>query len=242
MGKPKLFGFSTVEERDKAVIRAYKEPGATLKGVAGKIGAAPKTIHNILIKHGIKVRDIKFHSRCGFDTVAERNEEIARLYSEGLTGAQVGAKLGVKRSAVYGALRASGVKIRGARSPISRARQKAALCRFDIGKEWFLQFDQDRAAYLAVLEGTVKFSSKEDYKRFIIKFYEDPEFNRLYDLWKETGDRWYKPSLDHINPRSAGGGDRLDNLQIISWLANRAKADQQPDKWEERKKRIETYF
>ena len=45
-----------------------------------------------------------------------------------------------------------------------------------------------------------------------------------------------KPSLDHIIPLSKGGTWEFDNLQILSWVENRAKYNFMPQEWEYIKK------
>ena len=65
----------------------------------------------------------------------------------------------------------------------------------------------------------------EKYKEFIIKFYNDTEFNKRFDIFSKTKNKWDRPSIDHIIPLSKGGTWDLNNLQIISWFENRAKCD-----------------
>ena len=44
------------------------------------------------------------------------------------------------------------------------------------------------------------------------------------------------PSLDHIQPKSRNGGWELDNLQILTWFENRAKAEMTSAEWIEFRK------
>jgi 5-methylcytosine-specific restriction endonuclease McrA len=39
-------------------------------------------------------------------------------------------------------------------------------------------------------------------------------------------------TLDHIIPRSLGGGDEIENLQLAHEPCNRAKNDLSPEEWE----------
>jgi len=82
----------------------------------------------------------------------------------------------------------------------------------------------------------------ETYKAYIEKFYTDKKFNELFNKWKETDDKWIKPSLDHIIPKAKKGSLLLDNLQFISWLENRAKIDIGQDEWNEIKRHIGYYL
>jgi len=66
---------------------------------------------------------------------------------------------------------------------------------------------------------------------------------KLPDIkWIETGDKWIKPSLDHIKAKSQKGSLLVDNLQFISWLENRAKIDIEQEEWNKIKERIYDYF
>lgn len=81
------------------------------------------------------------------------------------------------------------------------------------------------------------------YKSFIEKFYWDVDFNYLYYLWKTTGDKWIKPSLDHIVPKSKGGAiNDIDNLRFVSWFENHAKTNIDNDLWERMKSNLNYYL
>ena len=75
-------------------------------------------------------------------------------------------------------------------------------------------------------------SSDSVREAFLDRFYFDPAFNAIYDLWIANGkDKWFYPSIDHINPKSNGGGFEITNIRFITWFENRAKADMTLDKW-----------
>lgn len=82
----------------------------------------------------------------------------------------------------------------------------------------------------------------EIYKCFIEKFYYDKKFNDLYNKWVKTKDKWIKPSLDHVKPKSEGGSLLLDNLRFISWFENRAKESIDYEQWEKMKQNIKYYL
>jgi hypothetical protein len=135
----------------------------------------------------------------------------------------------------------------------NRANGRALLLRnmqshlkYDVSLEWLHQFsDIDRVKYLnrsISRERDCKGFTTEIYKRFIERFYFDSNFNRLYDKWIATGDKWIKPSLDHIEAKSNGGDLSLENLQFISWLENRAKVNIPQNEWDSIKGRIIEYL
>jgi hypothetical protein len=79
------------------------------------------------------------------------------------------------------------------------------------------------------------------YILFIDKFYNDPQFNTIYQKWLDNDkDKWGKPSLDHIQPLSKGGTWELNNLQILTWFENRAKCDMTQEEWESFKDETQT--
>lgn len=61
---------------------------------------------------------------------------------------------------------------------------------------------------------------------------EDEKDTTFYD--------WYKPSLDHIVPKSRGGDNSLDNLQYLTVFENLSKRDMTMIEWEEFKQKTNT--
>ena len=118
--------------------------------------------------------------------------------------------------------------------------------RFNVTTEWLKQFsDIEKLKFLNHSLIRKRDSDGFDtnrYKKFILKFYGNDKFNLLYKKWVETGDKWIKPSLDHINPKSNGGRNEIANLQFLSWLENRSKSDMSQEKWDIVKKNIGWYF
>lgn len=118
--------------------------------------------------------------------------------------------------------------------------------RYNVSLEWLNQFDDiEKLKYLnrsLSRQRDCEGFTTDIYIAFIEKFYADSKFNSLYKKWKDTEDKWIKPSLDHIKAKCKGGTLLLDNLQFISWLENRAKIDIDQDKWDSIKKRINEYF
>jgi hypothetical protein len=121
-----------------------------------------------------------------------------------------------------------------------------AHLKYDVTLEWLEGFPEiEKLKYLnhsITRRRDYEGFSTETYIQFIEKFYYDDKFNKLFLAWKETGDRWMKPSLDHIQAKCNGGSLLLENMQFISWFENRAKADIDQATWESMKGRISEYF
>lgn len=84
--------------------------------------------------------------------------------------------------------------------------------------------------------------TKEEKINFIKHFYNDKNFNTFYKKYKETGNKFYKPSLDHKTPRCLGGTNELKNLHFISYLENIAKNDMNMEEWNDVKANINDFF
>ena len=94
-----------------------------------------------------------------------------------------------------------------------------------------------------VTDRSGRFDVSDDwYKSYIIRFYSDKQFNRLYEKWLETEDKYLRPTIDHIEPRSKGGGNELSNLQFLSWFENKAKNDMSQEEWDNIKANIKDYL
>lgn len=84
-----------------------------------------------------------------------------------------------------------------------------------------------------------------EYEEVVTYFYNDKQFNTLYDFWKKeekvnTFYDWAKPSLDHIIPKSKGGTNDLKNIQFLTVFENLAKRDMTMQEWNDFKKETNT--
>lgn len=96
--------------------------------------------------------------------------------------------------------------------------------------------DPDKVRYLLLSiksnGGTLKYDfDSEDKKKYLLRFYYDDNFNKFYNMFLLTENKFIKPSLDHLIPRSRGGSSNLDNLHFISYLENIAKSDMTWQEW-----------
>lgn len=122
-----------------------------------------------------------------------------------------------------------------------------AHLRWDIKLKWIKKFDDfEKLKFLnraiANRDGRYNFT-KTEYEKYIERFYKDEQFNKIYNKWiGNKNDKYLKPSIDHIVPRSKGGNNKLDNLQFLTWFENRCKNDMAQDEWSTFKKNMKEYL
>jgi len=118
--------------------------------------------------------------------------------------------------------------------------------RFDVDAEWLSQFeDIEKLKFLnrCISKRSSRFEvSTEWYKAYILKFYNDRQFNAIYSRWIDSDNGYLRPTIDHINPRANGGSNEISNLQFLSWFENRAKNDMPQDEWNNLKSNIQDYL
>lgn len=123
----------------------------------------------------------------------------------------------------------------------------ATHLRFDVTREWLMQFSDFEK--LKLLNDVITNRSgrwnvtTSWYVKYIEMFYGDKQFNNIYNKWVLSGkEKYKKPSIDHVVPRSKGGDNNLDNLQFLSWFENRCKSDMTNNEWEKLKSNIKEYL
>jgi len=123
-----------------------------------------------------------------------------------------------------------------------------AHLKYNVTLEWLERFDDvEKLKFLnrSIVRDRDRIGFTDSiHMQFIEKFYYDKQFNTVYEKWLLSGkNKWYRPSLDHINPKSKNGSlADISNLQFVSWLENRAKVDMSADEWKNIKERIHDYF
>ena len=127
---------------------------------------------------------------------------------------------------------------------VNRKNMVAKLSRPSVTLEILNKYeDFERLKFLngVIARHRKEFQSDEKYISYLDKFYYDKTFNTLYDNWINSGkNKWYMPSRDHINPKSKGGLCDLDNIQFVTWVENRAKAEMLQQEWDIFKKKTNT--
>lgn len=117
-----------------------------------------------------------------------------------------------------------------------------ASCRDGIKEEFLNNFDNFEYFLLVhklLMSTTDKYyitCDIKEYEKAILYFYNNEQLKIIYNFWKNQNKEstyydWAKPSLDHIIPKSRGGTNKLDNLQILTVFENLAKRDMTWNEW-----------
>ncbi len=122
----------------------------------------------------------------------------------------------------------------------------ATHIRFNVSVEWLSQFDDiEKLKFLnrCITSRSGRYGNDTEwYKEYVLKFYSDKQFNKLYQKWLGSNDRYLRPTIDHINPKANGGNNAIENLQFLTWFENRAKNDMPMVVWQKLKENIKDYL
>ena len=182
---------------------------------------------------------------------------ICKMYKEGKSMRQIALEFETNHKLISKILKDKDIQIR---KPLNLRGKKKFECenerlynnmathiRFEVDYKWLMQFKNFKK--LQLLNNVITDRSgrwnvdTKWYKNYLIKFYEDIQFNNIYELWINSNFEPYKkPSIDHIIPKAKGGTNDLNNLQFLSWFENRCENDMTQDEWNVLKLNIKEYF
>jgi len=212
----KQIGYDSV--KDSKILKLYSQ-GYTLRHIGEIIGKNHHFVARHLMKNGVEI--IRHKTKKPY---SEKLRKAVSMAKKGSTPWSKGKKM----------------------SRETNIKNMMAHLKYNVDFEWLNSFeDLEIIKYL-----NHAISRKRDYTGFtdsdyiayIEKFYKDTKFNSLYRKWIETGDKWIKPSLDHIHAKATGGSLLVENLRFVSWFENRAKNDIPLEDWERMKQHIGDYL
>ena len=181
---------------------------------------------------------------------------IVKMYKDGVSMRKIALSFNTNHKLISRILKKGNVETR---EPLNLRNKKKFECdierlynnmathlRFDVSTDWlmgFKDFEKLKTLNNAITNRSGRYAvSSEWYKEYILKFYYDSQFNDVYQKWVTDKTKYKKPSLDHIEPKSKGGVNNLDNLQFLSWFENRCKNDMNSKEWNDLKQNINSYF
>lgn len=186
-----------------------------------------------------------------------KTNEICKMYKDGSSMREVALYFDTNHKRISRILNKCGIEIRNVSKSLNLNKFKSKLerdfnnmakhIRFDVDYSWLLQFEDIEKVKtlndcITNREGRWEVST-EWYKEYLLKFYYDVQFSKLFSKWKESGyDKYMKPSIDHIVPRTSGGTNDLSNLQFLTWFENRCKNNMTQEQWNLLKFNIKDYL
>lgn len=200
------------------VIDMYVNQKHTLRHISEKLNTDHHTIKRILVKNGIEITRRK--------TLKPITDEIRKKMSEN-----------GKKTIPW-------MKGRKATDDHILKNMIGKLKRPLVTYKTLLKYDNiEKLKFLnRVISRHRKYFDDLKYLNYLEKFWFDKTFNKFYDKWYETKNKWFIPSLDHIHPVSKGGTLELDNLRFISWFENKTKSNMTLEEWNNIKQNINEYF
>jgi len=186
-----------------------------------------------------------------------KEKKICELYRSGISMRKIGEVYNSNHKIISRILKQNGIETR---KPLNlRGKKKysnnkdrsynnmATHLRFDVSSQWLMQFDDFEKLKLlndAITNRSGRWAEDTKwYKSYIVRFYDDQRFNKIYLGWiKSDFHKYKKPSIDHIIPKAKGGTNSLPNLQFLTWFENRCKNDISQKEWDKMKENIKEYF
>ena len=203
---------------DNTICKLYSQ-GFTLRHIGEKIGKDHNFVTRRLIKNGVEI--VRHKTKKPY---SEKLRKAISMAKKGSTPWSKGKKM----------------------SRTTNIKNMMAHLKYNVTFEWVNGFeDLEKIKYLNhAISRKRDYTgfADDDYRAYIERFYNDDKFNSLYQKWIETGDKWIKPSLDHIHAKAAGGSLLVENLRFVSWFENRAKNDIPLEEWEKMKQHIQDYL
>lgn len=185
------------------------------------------------------------------------NKEIVKLYLDWKSMRGIAEKFWTNHKLIWRILKSEWIETR---KPLNLRGKKKFECdnerlynnmakhlRFSVDYKWLMQFEDIEK--LKMLNRCISMRDKrwdiatDFYKEYISKFYNDKQFNHIYNKWNEWNKyKYLKPSIDHIIPTSKWWTNNIENLQFLTWFENRCKNDMTQEEWNNLKNNINNFI
>lgn len=204
--------------KEQEILAKYRLGITSVREVARLSGVSNHRVKRVLLKHGVL-------------PIKSKAKPFSETHRRNISKACKGRKGWCK-----------GLRM----SRLTRLKNLLGHSRFEVSLEWAERFHLDALMCFNMMltprSGRWAWTT-EQYVAFVERFHDDQQFLSVFRKWVEGGKKKYqKPSIDHIIPKSRGGDDSLENLQILSWFENRAKNDLTAAEWQQIKNNLTDYL
>jgi phage regulator Rha-like protein len=203
-----------------------------------------KTIINLYVNEKYSLRQVA-------EVIGKDHHFVKRVLERNGVEIELGRKRPISdshRKNISKACKGRDTWSKGRKMPkISLYKNMQSHLRFEVSLEFLQQFDDIeklKTLNRMATNRSGRFNITDcDYKSYILRFYYDESFNKIYKKWLASGkEKYLSPSIDHIIPISRGGSHGVENLQILTWFENRCKNDMSQGEWDSLKNSIGEYF
>jgi hypothetical protein len=229
---PIVFGVNIImdDNIEKEIVDKYTNSRYSLRHLAENYDTNHHKIKRILIKHGVEITRRNTLKNFTDEHKRKISESRKKLKESGWTPYNKGLRTADRLN-----------------GKLLLYKNMLSHLRFDVELDWLMKFDDFeklKCLNRAITNREDRFSvDSEWYTAYIEKFYDEKQFNAIYQKWKDNMvDRYLKPTLDHIVPKSKGGDNNLENLQFLTWFENRAKNNLSQLEWDNIKRNIKNYL
>lgn len=221
------------QEQKQNIIDSFNS-GSTINQLREYYSTGRRNIENILKEAGYNNFN-RFKGERLLESIDF--EAIKSLRDDGLTISEIAINLNTTNVIIRNIFKKYNESIE---RPLMRSKNRF---KYDLDIKWVAKFKEyDKFKYLCRKHSNYWNHNKEQFMQYIEKFYNDERFNKIYSIWQSTKNPLLKPSIDHIDAVSTSNNSSIDNLQCLTWFANRAKNNMSKEQWQHVCENLNLYF